>query len=641
MKRKLFLLFISFPFLGESAFSTAYEHESVLKLQLPRDPATQLEHIYLHEFTATIIETTRHYALIAGRAPDLGMELLQQLDRCQVLLTSLQPLQERLHSITEADRIDRTAYFEHLLMLSLALTHMNRRLYELGKERMALQKDFMRSVTGKDEVQEKIKALDDKIAVLDRKMNTIFVADPANILLTVKVGQPKQPLYQKIVADYYHALSMEVIGPRLVEVIKESNQPLLDAAWEEVTARSRKFLHQAWRHTCGEHKLHGLLRSPKFAKLGFYIKHRGLVERVESLLTEEKNSDLLELQREVESYFAKHIAPEHFHSSAGSFFGMLSALALPAFLVPSKYNMYTLTAMGAAGLLYTGYRSKALYDMRYQLETGAISGLNSYDLYHDFYRNTSLSRTIFSHLSITALAMVLRKIPKEPKEVTKVSTKLLATVGTVGSLSSMFIAEAVQTGSVNFLKDRDFLYNMFIVTAIDFTLICLSSPALALSYESRVALTAAASVLLSVTGHVISGKQVNWDRIIFDTTYVSTYSLFKAKFFFTKGSHYLIKKLKDSGIDNIAVSAALVSGLSLLSNFAGNVPYSVVARHWVERSPEYHKFPLPKGQRGDELSNIDLEQHLDHLLAEHGIEDAELKKILRQWLIGMSSSDLL
>ena len=131
------------------------------------------------------------------------------------------------------------------------------------------------------------------------------------------------------------------------------------------------------------------------------------------------------------------------------------------------------------------------------------------------------------------------------------------------------------------------------------------------------ALTAAAAVLLSVTGHVISGKKISWDRIIFDTTYVSTYSLLKAKYFYTSGSNLLIKKLNERGVKNIGAMTGAVSILSLMSNFLGNVPYSVIARNWVERQPAYHKFPLPEGQHGDELGNIDLEQQLDLLLAKH------------------------
>ena len=165
------------------------EQESVLALRLPREPAMRLEQVYLHEFTATIMATARHYALIAGRVPDLDMESLQQFDRCQALLTALTRQRAQLDSITAADRIDGAAYFEHMLTLSLALTYMNRKLYELGQARTALQKDFMRSVTGKGEVQKRLKTLDDKIAVLDRQMDAIFAADPANLLLTVKVGQ--------------------------------------------------------------------------------------------------------------------------------------------------------------------------------------------------------------------------------------------------------------------------------------------------------------------------------------------------------------------------------------------------------------------------------------------------------------------
>ena len=637
MRLKLFGLVISLVLVAENSFSSVPESESVLTLSLPSKLTERLEQVYLHEFTATIMETARHYALSAGRVPDLGIESLRKFDRCQALLTSLQRRHANLLGIAESERIDRTAYFEHLLMLSLALAHMNRRLYELGKARTELQKDFMRSVTDKGEVQEKLKTLDDKIATLDRKMDSIFAADPANLLLTVEVGPQKQPLYQKIVADYYHLLSVEIVGLRLIETIQEANQPLLDSAWKKVTTRNRKFLHQAWRHTCGKHKLRGLLRPHKFATLGFYAKHRGLVARVESLLTEAEDNALLEVQGEVESYFKQRITPEHFHNSTSSFFGTLAALTLPAFLV-TKHNALTLMAMGVAGGLQAGYRTKALYDMRYQLETGALSGLNSYNLYHDFRRNTSLSRTVFSQLSVAALAVVLRRAAMPSKravEFTGVNKTLLTTVGVLASLSSMLVTEAVQTGNVNFLKDRDFLYNMIIVAGLE--VFIYASAGLKLPYAKQAALLSSASVLISVTGHVLSGKKINWDRIIFDSTYVSTYSLLKAKYFYYKGGRHLISKLKERGIENVGAISGVLSVLALINSVAGNLPYAVIARHWVERQPDYHKFPLPAGQRGDELGHIDLEQQLDHLLAQHNLEDAELKKILRQWLIGMPS----
>ena len=319
MKLKLLIL-VTYLILSEGrALSSAHEPAAVFALSLSRDPAVRLEQVYLHEFTMTIMETTRSYAIIAGRAPDLYMNLLQKFDRCHALLASSQQRHTELLTITAADRIDRTAYFEHLLMLSLALAHMNRKLYELGNERVALQKDFMSSVTGKGEVQNRLKAFDDRIAVLDDKMNAVFAADPANMLLTIKVGQKKQPFYQKIVADYYHLLSMGVVGPQLIAAIRESNHLMLESAWEKVTARNRKFLHLAWQHTCGERRLRGLLSPHKFAALGFYIKHRGLVTRVASLLTDQEDDTLLELQQEVDSYFKERIAPEHFHSSASSF----------------------------------------------------------------------------------------------------------------------------------------------------------------------------------------------------------------------------------------------------------------------------------------------------------------------------------
>lgn len=589
----------------------------------------RLEHVYLRELTRMLFDTAQRYAHVAGKAPGFAIEQLLALEQCRPLFADLQQQHTELLAVSKAAKIDGDTYFEHLLTLSLALAHMNRRLYELGIERDNIKKNFMRSVTGGGDLQRRIAAIDAQLETLDTKINTVFAADPANLLLTVKVGVRKLPLYQEIVAGYYHQLSKGVTGLQLISAIRADSQVLVDAAWEEVSTRNSEFLQRAWQHLCVRRK-HAALLAPGFVSLGFYVKHRLLVARVNTLLQEQGDTELIVLQHKVEDYFKQRIVPQHYRSSAKSFFGLLAALTAPAFLASSKYNKITLPLMAVSGVSYSGYRTKALYDMQRQLEAGALAGVNSYDLYHDFKRNTSLGRYAFSHLSVVALALVLRRMPAKPAMLKNVDTKLLAVVSAASSLSSMFFTEAVQAGSINFLKDRDFLYNMFIVTALDFSLAWIASKHL--PYETQIALTAAASVALSVAAHVISGKEINWDRIIFDTTYVSTYSLYKAKYFYTGGSRLLIRKLKEHGIDRKGTATAVTGVMALLNNILGNVPYSIIARNWVEHRSAYNKFPVQDAATSQAGQHTDLEQELDRLLVKHNLEDPEFKRIFLKWL---------
>ena len=510
---------------------------------------------------------------------------------------------------------------------------MNRKLHELGKERAELEKNFMRSVSNSTEVDKRLAVIDERIAVLDRKIDSVFTADPANMLLTIKVGKRKRPLYQEIVADYYHLLSTGVVGPKIISMIQQLGQQRLDAAWDEVESRNRKFLHRAWRHTCARGTLSRRWPAHDLTPFGFYLKHRSLVAQVNTLLQQEDDKAMLELQRRVETHFADSLKPQKHQSSALSFFGTLAALTLPAYLVAKKYRSYALPVIGTLGVSHAAFRTKTLHDLRRQLKTGALTGLNSYSLYHNFQRQTSLSMQAFSHTAVAGLAMVLLRMPKAPAKLVNVNKKLLVAVGTLSSITSLLVTETIQTGNINFFKDRDFFYNMFVVGLIDATVTTLTL--LGLPYETTVALTAAASVIYSVTGHLISGKEMNWDRIIFDTAYISTFTLFKAKYFYTNGSLLLINFLKKKGIENVATVTSAVSVISLMNNALGNVPYAWIARHWVERPAPYNKFPLPKDVARDDLIYYDPIQDIEQVLATlatHEDENTELKAIVQQWL---------
>ena len=227
--------------------------------------------------------------------------------------------------------------------------------------------------------------------------------------------------------------------------------------------------------------------------------------------------------------------------------------------------------------------------MRQQLRAGVGNGLNSYADYLVFNNGTSLSRYAFSHLAATGLAMVLRKMPKAVDEkFMNVDAKFLAAANAFGSFVSMLAIETMQTKNLNFFKDRESFYNIFSLLTVDFALAYIS--ALNLSAEVRIALISSSTMLLALIGHVISGKAINWDRIIYDTTFISTYSLYKSVYFYTGGSRALIKNFN---ISSKTGQTSLMSGMALLSNILGNIPYALIARHWIEKKPPPNMFTAP------------------------------------------------
>ena len=643
MKAKVFILIVSLLTICSNASALAVERPSIASLSLPMHARDRLEQIYLLEFTTTMLAAARNYALVAGRAPDFAIEPLRKFTKCQSLFAVLEERQEELFAISAANKIEGKAYFEHLLTLSLAFTYMNRKLHELGEERVEIEKNFMRSVSNSTEVDKRLAAIDERIALLNHKIDTVFTADPANMLLTIKVGKRKLPLYQEIVTDYYHLLSTGVVGPKLISMIQQLGQQRLDAAWDEVERRNRKFLHRAWRHTCARGAMSRLWPAHDFKPFGFYLKHRTLVAQVNTLLQQEDDKALLELQRRITTYFVDSLKPQKFRSSGLSFLGTLAALTLPAYIpaylvtkklnVPKKVSNYALPVVGTLGASNAAFRTKALHDIRQQLETGVLTGLNSYSLYDDFRRQTSLSMQAFSHAAVAGLAMVLLRMPKKSDELDKLVKShrlLLVTMGVVGSVASLVVAETIQTGNINVLKDRDFLYNLLVVAAIDLTVF--SFIMMNLPYETTVALTAAASVIFSVGAHLLSGKEMNWDRIIFDTAYISTFTLFKAKYFYTKGSLKLIDIFKKKGVDNIGTTLGIVGTMGLMNNVLGNFPYAWIARNWVERPVPHNKFPLPKEVARDDFSYYDLAQEIEQVLMTQAGDNTELKELIQQWL---------
>ena len=550
-----------------------------------------LEYIYLHELSAASLAALHRHALVGGVVVQPEFNRLARFSKCSLLLPSLLDIDTQLRHEVAQQPVNPEARFERLLVLSLLLTQINRELHVLGVERTKIQKNFMENVVHHADSQAKLTELDEKIAVLRTNMDTIFSADTANMLLTVMVTDPatgtRQHLYQKIARDYQQLLNEGALGGGLITTLQQQNTVFLQQAAQQAMQRSMKLMQRAWRHTCSG----GLLALPRVRvskRFLFYAKHHALVEHVETLLADIATPELAALHAKLKESLTPKVTPQHYRTSPRSFFGLLGALVAPSFLVARQYNKITLPLMATAGLTVTWHKTKALHAVREQLQTGVFSGLNRYAQYLDFKSNTSISKYAFSHAAATALALVLRKIPRPADgKLLNVDTKLLAKVNALASLVSMFAVEAWQTREFNFLKERDFFYNMFTLLVLDYMLGYIS--ALSISDEVRIALISASTMLVSVTGHVVSGKEINWDRIVYDTTFISTISLYKSTYFYTKGSRALINNFNISTRNG---QTAIMSGMALLSNSLGNIPYSIISRLWVEKKPPANVFSL-------------------------------------------------
>ena len=562
-------------------------------------PVEQLEHLYLHELSAAVLSAAYRYAQVSGVPMVHDLAELERFKQCRHLLLTLRDREQQLRY---AEVVSDDAYFEHLLILSLTVAQLNHKLHELGVEKAAIQKNFMEDVIHHDASRAKLVALEEKISTLHTHVDTIFSSDTANMLLTVPVARAEAtkqqlPFFQKIVLDYQQLLADGALGAEIITALHIQNKTLLRQAATSMVSRSMRLLQQAWQHTCTEHKL--ALPKQKSARLSFYFKHRALTQHVESLLVEAQVPDLTALHDKLRTAAADELKPSHYRASPRSFFGLLGTLVVPSFFVNHKHNKFTLPLMAVAGLSVTWSRTRMLQRMRQQLHAGVCSGLNSYADYFAFKNGTSLGRYAFSYLAATGLAMVLRKIPKGIDETfMKADATSLAFANTFGSLVSMLAIETVQTKNINFLKDRESFYNIFSLLTVDFALAYIS--ALKLSDEMRIALISSSTMLLSIIGHVISGKEINWDRIIYDTTFISTYATYKSIYFYTGGSRALIKNFN---INTTAAQTALMSGMALLSNILGNIPYALISRHWIEKKPPPNMFPVQDNiQSGENLA---------------------------------------
>ena len=595
-------------------FATSLSGEGIdwgLLRAASKRPVEQLEQVYLHELSAAVLSAIHRYAQVSGVSAPHSLDSLERFKQCRHLLPTLQDREQQLR---HASAVPDDAYFEHLLILSLTVVQLNHRLHELGVEKAALQKNFMEDVIHHDDSRAKLATLDEKISTLHTHVDTIFSSDTANMLLTIPVTDPANakkelPFFQKIVLDYQQLLADGVIGTEIISALRAKNKALLQQVVAAQLLRSEKLLQQAWQHTCAE-RTFALLR-PKSESLLFYLKHRALTQHVETLLDDASRAELKALHDKLRTAAADKLKPAHFSTSPRSFFGLLGALVVPSFFVAHKHNKFTLPLMAATGLSVTWSKTRTLQRMRQQLHGGVCNGLNSYADYLVFKNGTSLSRYAFSHLAATGLAIVLRKIPK-PKSVDKkfmnVDAKFLAVANAFGSFVSMLAIETMQTKNLNFLKDRESFYNIFALLTVDFALAYIS--ALNISDEMRIALISSSTLLLSVVGHVVSGKEINWDRIVYDTTFISTYSLYKSVYFYTSGSRALIKNFN---ISSKTGQTALMSGMALLSNILGNIPYALISRHWIEKKPPPNMFPAQDNTQPLE----DIEQIVNLLRLKH------------------------
>ncbi|MDE3270274.1 MAG: hypothetical protein OYH77_08355 [Pseudomonadota bacterium] len=559
--------------------SNVQAHEQALAAG--KTDVQKLENVYLLHYSARLLTALGQYAAIANQPIQLATEALATT-RCQFMLPLVADWQatQNQHAF-----IDRQLHFQQLLTISQLLVQLQHRLQELRAKHHKLEINLMRKVTAGQDFDAEMKELEQKIAALTANIDTIFANDSTNMILTLKVRDrgKRIPFYQKIVFDYYRNLEAGVIGDELFARILQANNTLYVDLLNSHIAKSIAHLHEAWQHTC-----QAQAAKPKgFASLLYYFKHKLLVAQVVEAL-QAHDAKLLVFHDKLKNRYKRQSLPSHYHSSAGSFFGMLGALVIPSLFVPRQHNRITLPVMALAGAAFTWQKVGALQRVRQQLELGAFNALNSYDAYREFADNTSVSKYAFSHVAAIALALVLRKMPTpNVSGILNVDTKMLVKVNVIGSLASLFAIEAKQSNSFNFLKDREFFYNVFSLIMIDAALAYLSS--VNLPDETRVAAIAAATLITSVVAHIASGKEINWDRIIYDTTFVSTYSMYKSTYFYTRGSRALISKLNKLNVQGIAKQTGVMSVMAVVSNAMGNVPYSLISRQWIEKKNHYSK----------------------------------------------------
>ncbi|MDE3269048.1 MAG: hypothetical protein OYH77_02055 [Pseudomonadota bacterium] len=558
----------------------------------------QIELLYLHELGTRIITAATKLASLSPQStPDLQINSLPPATMSPGC-AAVRDKWQQLTQATQPPPIASEHLFQHFSMTALLLWHINRNLYQLSKQIYAHN---TQATTSPDKSTQQL--LKEKIKLLNDQMQTLLTTD--SMALLAKHG--KYRFFQKIAQDYYElTMNQQLTGIELLKQLEARNRTILDDIIKQLLTRMRHYLHHAWQHSCVQKK-----RLTSHNRLVFYLKHPQLVESVEERLSARQQAAHTELKQSL----ADRVSTKHFKNSAVSFFGLVGGLTIPAYLVPRRLNKYTLPTMALTGAALTYLKTKILVDTRKQLEIGAFVGLNDFAHYHDFRINTSVSKYVFAHLAATSLAIVLRSMPRPKGDLFYADTAFLARMNFFGSVMTMYSAEAIQQRKFDLWRDKNFRHNMFIVLVIDTTLGLISS--MGLPNEVRISVAAAVTILASISAHVFAGKEINWDRIVYDTTYVSTYSLYKSIFLYTGGSRFLIKRL---GLDSKASHTALMVGMSALSNVVGNFPYSFLARQWIEKMDAYNFSPLHPSL-DNPTTNDDLQQAIKKIITKHGFDE--------------------
>ena len=594
----------------------------------------RLEYLYLQAFTAELMESSYKYTSVSGKAIDYELDNTKKLQKCRDVMPELERQQQRVRLVEPSDH---DQYFLHLTTLSILLVQMNLKMHKLGVELKELNSDVLATVMdqqnsverGSGDEQRK-KDLEAKIKVLSDNIDNIFTNDSSNFLLTMEVQDnegEKLSFFHKLAIDYYNMVSEGIVGDQIVIEIRQHNSELLLELLTTIGEKTKHYLQTAWDHSCRQRKI---TKRDSLARVGFYLKHHALMDKVEASLKE--NSSLLTLHQQLKEEYSERIDPSNYQTSAQSFLGLLAVLTAPTLFVgdSTRRKLISMPIIAATGVAFTYRQVKTLTDLREQLEIGAFTSLNSYQQYRYFRDNTSVSKYTASHLTAVALALIFvgaRGSMRPSKNTTdRVFTK--GTINLVGSLGTLFYTEGKARGTYNMFEDDNFSFNMLLTVGLDFTL-GLISASTAMPYGSMVAITAIATASLSILTHVIMGRPMNWDRIVFDVAFISIFSLFKGNLFLTK----IPKAIANSKFrlpPNLEFASWI--GLSLISNALGNAPYTAATRFWIEEQHEHGRLPINDRTTQYNLQPANLSEGIDKLIEEDNFTFESLRKLIDKHL---------
>ena len=582
----------------------------------------RLEYLYLQAFTAELMESSHKYASISSKPLSYKLKNPRKLQKCRDFMPELERQQQRVRL---AESSDHDQYFLHLTTLSILLVQMNLKMHRLGVELNELNSEVLATAMDK----QRKKDLEAKIKVLSDNIDSIFTNDSSNFLLTLEVKDNKGerlPFFHKLAIDYYDMVSEGLVSDQMIAEIKRRNSKLLLGLLKTIDEQTKKYLQTAWDHSCRQRKI---TKRHSLARVGFYLKHQALMAKVEASL--EKDSSLLILHQHLRADYSERINPSNYQTSAQSFLGLLGLLTAPTLFVGDepRRKMVVLPIIAATGVAFTYYQVKTLADLREQLEIGAFTSLNSYQQYRYFKDNTSVSKYTASHFAAVALALVVvgtRGKIRPPKNTDKILTK--GAINIVGSLSTLFYTEGKARGTYNMIKDKNFSFNMLLTVFLDFA-VGLISAYTSMPYGSMVAITAAATACLSIFTHVVMGRPMNWDRIVFDVAFISIFSLFKGRIFLSKIPD-AIANSKFRLPPNLEFASWI--GLSLISNALGNAPYTWATRFWMEEHPGHGRLPINDGMTQYNIQPADLSKDVEKLIEEDDFTSESLRKLIDKHL---------